>query len=282
MTIFTCPVCREKLDRLAKAYVCKNGHSYDIAGEGYVHLLPPNKMHAKVPGDNQEMTASRRRFLGSGAYRLFSDKLNELVRAYSRTKSPILLDAGCGEGYYTGRLCDDLLSHGFSPRVFGFDISKFAVKAAAKKYKSISFAVASSFAIPVSDGAADFALDVFAPVVESELNRVLKPGGTLILAVPGPRHLYGLKEILYEKPYENEVFEADYGGFAFAGRVPVQTDAAISGALIQDLFAMTPYFYKTGAEGVRRLKQVQTLKTHLEFDFLIYEKVGENCAGAKS
>ncbi|MBE6829144.1 MAG: methyltransferase domain-containing protein, partial [Ruminococcaceae bacterium] len=203
MTIFTCPVCGEKLDRLAKAYVCKNGHSYDLAGEGYVHLLPPNKMHAKVPGDNQEMTASRRRFLESGAYRLFSDKLDELVRAYSRTKSPIILDAGCGEGYYTGRLREDLFSHGFAPQVFGFDISKFAVKAAAKKYKAISFAVASSFGIPVSDGAADLVLDVFAPVVESELNRVLKPGGILILAVPGRRHLYGLKEILYDDPYEN-------------------------------------------------------------------------------
>ena len=282
MTVFTCPVCGEKLERLAKAYVCKNGHSYDLAGEGYVHLLPPNKMHAKVPGDNQEMTASRRRFLESGAYRLFSDKLNELVRAYSRTKNPIILDAGCGEGYYTGRLREDLFSHGFAPQIFGFDISKFAVKAAAKKYKSISFAVASSFGIPVSDGAVDFVLDVFAPVVESELNRVLKPGGTLILAVPGCRHLYGLKEILYDAPYENESFEADYGGFSFIGRVPAETDAVISGTLIQDLFAMTPYFYKTGAEGAQRLKQVRTLETHLEFDFLIYEKVGENCAGAKS
>jgi len=100
--------------------------------------------------------------------------------------------------------------------------------------------------------------------------------------VPGRRHLYGLKEILYDDPYENESFEADYSGFAFIGRVPAQTDAVISGALIQDLFAMTPYFYKTGAEGVQRLKQVRTLETHLEFDFLIYEKVGENCAGAKS
>jgi len=283
MTIFTCPVCGEKLDRLPKACVCPNGHSYDLAAEGYIHLLPPNKMHSKIPGDNKEMIASRRRFLESGAYRLFSDKLNELVCEYSPAKSPIILDAGCGEGYYTGRLCDDLVSHGFAPQVFGFDISKFAVKAAAKKYKQISFAVASSFGIPVSNGAADFVLDVFAPVVESELNRVLKPGGTLILAVPGRRHLYGLKVILYDAPYENESIEAEYGGFQFLNRVPVETDAEITGnQMIQDLFTMTPYYYKTGQDGAERLKQVRTLQTHLEFDFLIYKKVGENCISTES
>lgn len=283
MTIFTCPVCGEKLDRLPKAYVCKNGHSYDIAGEGYVHLLPPNRMHAKVPGDNKEMVASRRRFLESGGYRLFSDKLNELVRAYSGVKSPTILDAGCGEGYYTGRLCDNLLDHGFAPSVFGFDISKFAVKAAAKKYKQISFAVAGVFNIPVESGSADVAVDVFAPVAEKELNRVLKPGGHLILAVPGRRHLYGLKEILYDAPYENESFTADYEGIALTGRVPAATDLVISGnRMIEDLFAMTPYCYKTGESGAQRLKRADMLETEIEFDFLIYEKVGDACRNAEN
>nr|WP_319489824.1 methyltransferase domain-containing protein [uncultured Caproiciproducens sp.] len=273
MTIFTCPACGEKLDRLPKECVCKNGHSYDVAGEGYVHLLPPNKMHSKVPGDNKEMIASRRRFLESGHYQLFSDRLNELVRAYSGTKNPIILDAGCGEGYYTGRLADDLVRLGFTPQVFGFDISKFAVKAAAKKYRQIQFAVASIFSIPVETAAADCVLDVFAPIVESELNRALKPGGHLILAVPGRRHLYGLKEILYDAPYENESFEADYEGFTFIDRVPVEGNIMISGnQIIQDLFTMTPYYYKTGADGVEKLQQTDTLKTHIEFDFLIYQK----------
>ncbi len=273
--IFTCPICKEKLNQLEKAYICGNGHSYDIAAEGYVHLLPPNKMHSKVPGDNKQMVASRRDFLAAGFYRPFSDKLNELVRENLPTPNPIVLDAGCGEGYYTGRIYDDLIQHGFSPEVYGFDISKFAVKAAAKRYKAIDFAVGSIFAIPVQSRSADVVVNVFAPIVEAELNRVLKPGGHLILAVPGARHLFGLKEILYDAPYENEYKETQYDGFAFQKRVAVQDNITIhTNQTIMDLFAMTPYYWKTPVEGSERLKKTDTLTTQIEFDFLVYQKVG--------
>lgn len=273
--IFTCPICKEKLNKQEKAYVCGSGHSYDIAAEGYVHLLPPNKMHSKIPGDNKQMVASRRDFLAAGYYQPFSDKLNELVRECSYTKTPVVLDAGCGEGYYTGRMYDDLKEHGLLPEVYGFDISKFAVKAAAKRYKAIDFAVGSIFDIPVQNNTADCVVNVFAPIVEGELNRVVKPGGFLILAVPGARHLFGLKEILYDAPYENEYRETQYAGFAFQNRVAVQNEITIdNNKTIMDLFAMTPYYWKTSVEGSERLKKTDTLSTQIEFDFLIYQKVG--------
>lgn len=272
--IFTCPICKAKLNKLEKAYACENGHSYDIAAEGYVHLLPPNKMHSKVPGDNKQMVNSRRDFLAAGFYQPFSDRLNELVRECLPVKAPIVLDAGCGEGYYTGRLYHDLQEHELYPEVYGFDISKFAVKAAAKRYKAIDFAVGSIFDIPVEDNAADCVVNVFAPIVETELNRVLKPGGFLILAVPGARHLFGLKEILYDAPYENEYRETEYGGFAFRKRVAVQKDIFIdNNNTVMDLFAMTPYYWKTSVEGSERLQKTDTLATQIEFDFLLYQKV---------
>jgi 23S rRNA (guanine745-N1)-methyltransferase len=273
--IFNCPICKKPLEKREKTCVCESGHSYDIAAEGYVHLLPPNKMHSKIPGDNKQMVASRRDFLSSGLYEPFSDKLNELVKEFSSTKNPVILDAGCGEGYYTGRLCQFLQENGFAPEMYGFDISKFAVKAAAKRHRNISFAVGSIFDIPVQDEAADFVLDVFAPIVETELNRVLKPGGYLILAVPGARHLYGLKEILYDAPYENEQKDTSYEGFRFLRRDAVPEYMTIhNNKLIMDLFAMTPYYWKTGIDGSERLKHTDFLSTEIEFDFLIYQKVG--------
>jgi 23S rRNA (guanine745-N1)-methyltransferase len=273
--IFTCPICKEQLKKTEKAYICGNGHSFDIASEDYVHLLPPNKMHSKIPGDNKQMVSSRRNFLAAGFYRIFSNQLNILVRECMNMQNPIILDAGCGEGYYTGRLYDDLKGYGLSPQVYGFDISKFAVKAAAKRYKEIAFAVGSIFDIPVQTNVVDCVIDVFAPIVESELNRVLKPGGFLILAVPGARHLFGLKEILYDQPYENEYKETSYEGFAFLRRVAAQDDIRIDGnQTIMDLFAMTPYYWKTTIEGSERLKQTDALSTQIEFDFLVYQKVG--------
>ena len=68
-------------------------------------LLPPNKMHSKIPGDNRQMVACRREFLETGLYLPFSNRLNDLVEEAIRNKTqPVVLDAGCGEGYYTGRV----------------------------------------------------------------------------------------------------------------------------------------------------------------------------------
>ena len=273
-TIFTCPVCGACLVRGNRAYRCPAGHSYDIAAEGYVHLLPPNRMHSKTPGDTKQMVRARREFLDAGHYQPFSDCLNRLAgEALSTLKSPVILDAGCGEGYYTGRLYREIAAQGVSPEAFGFDISKFAVKSAAKHCPGIGFAVASCFAIPIGTAAVDCLLDVFAPLVPEEFARVLKPGGTMILAVPSAKHLWGLKEILYDKPYQNEEKMTEYAGFSFVKRVPVRDRLVLeSTEMIQNLFAMTPYYWKTPVEGSLRLQKMERLETEIGFDFLVYRR----------
>lgn len=271
MSCFSCPVCGGRLERLEKAYACPGGHSYDIAAEGYVYLLPPNKKHSKAPGDDKGMVASRRRFLEAGYYRIFSDTLNELALRYLPVDSSAVVDAGCGEGYYTGRLAEFLTGHGAEVPLCGFDISKFAVKAAAKKYRSIPFAVGSMFGIPVPDASAGLLTNVFAPIVPEEFARTVKPWGAMILAVPSERHLYGLKQILYDEPYENERRDTDYPGFRLAERVPVRGEIGTGDPqVMRDLFTMTPYFWKTPREGSDRLLSAKRLNTEIGFDFLVY------------
>lgn len=276
MGIFACPVCGDPLLRGKKTVRCPNGHSYDIAREGYVYLLPPNKRHSADPGDDKGMISARRRFLEAGYYEIFSDRLNSLVSGAVETEAPVILDAGCGEGYYTGRLRAFLLGNGGTPELYGFDISKSAVRAAAKRYREIPFAVASMFGIPVLSGCADCVTDVFAPIVPGELLRVLRPGGLLVLAVPGERHLYGLKELLYDAPYENERRETEYPGFRFLDRTEVRGKLELKSAqAVSDLFAMTPYFRKTPKEGCERLRRAGALSTEIGFDFLRYRKVAD-------
>ena len=147
------------------------------------------------------------------------------------------------------------------------------MRAAAGKYKGCQFAVASAFAVPAADASADCLTNVFAPIVPEECKRVVKPGGVMILAVPGPRHLYGLKEILYDAPYENEYRETEYPGFVFVRRETVaETLILDNGEQIQNLFAMTPYYWKTPESGSRRLAQTEHLETEIRFDFLIYRR----------
>ena len=273
---FCCPLCGAALTREGPAARCQNGHSFDVARQGYVHLLPANKMHAKLPGDSREMVAARRRFLQAGYYAIFRDALCKLALDCAASlgkpggEGLRLCDAGCGEGYYTAALADALPQG----EVYGFDISKLAVKAAAGQYKKPRFAVASSFAIPLPTGFADCLTDVFSPLAEGEFARVVKPGGYFLYAVPGPRHLYGMKELLYQQPYENPVRDTEYPGFRFVDRTPVRGVIRIpDGDTAQALFAMTPYYWKTGVTGARRLAETGAFETEIAFDFLRYQRV---------
>ena len=95
----------------------------------------------------------------------------------------------------------------------------------------------------------------------------------MILAVPGERHLYGLKKILYDEPYENERRDTEYPGFRFLERVPVRGEIRTDDPqVMRDLFAMTPYYWKTPREGSERLAAAAHLETETGFDFLLYRK----------
>ena len=273
--IFSCPLCGQPLTREEHRAVCPKGHSFDVARQGYVHLLPANRMHAKVPGDSREMVEGRRRFLEAGYYAPFRQELCRLAAACaSQLGSPageglLLCDAGCGEGYYTAGLREALPQ----ARVCGFDISKLAVKAAAGKYKSVEFGVASSFAIPLGKASVHLLTDVFSPLAAEEFARVVKPGGFFLYAVPGERHLYGLKELLYENPYENPHRETEYPGFRFVGRTAVRGEIRVPDSQTAvDLFTMTPYYWKTGPQAAQRLETVEGFSTEIGFDFLLYQR----------
>ncbi len=272
---FCCPLCGGALVRQEHRAVCEKGHSFDVARQGYVHLLPVNKMHSKLPGDSREMVEGRRRFLEAGYYKAFREKLEELATGCASAlgmpqgEGLLLCDAGCGEGYYTAGLAKTLPQ----ASVCGFDISKLAVKAAAGKYKEIEWAVASSFAIPLRDRSVHVLTDVFSPLAVEEFARVVRPGGYFLYAVPGERHLYGMKEILYQEPYENPHRETEYAGFRFVERATVREDIWVpDGKTAMDLFSMTPYYWKTGVEGVKRLEETQGFSTEIAFDFLVYQK----------
>lgn len=272
--MFKCPICNEKLNKENYSHRCTNNHSFDVARQGYVNLLPVNKKHSDNPGDSKDMVLSRREFLESGKYKCFSDKLNELVVQYSNDSQNLsILDCGCGEGYYDGRLMHELDELKINYQLFGFDISKEAIRFAAGKYKKAQFFVGSCFNMPLAEACFDLAINIFAPMVEGEFCRVLKKGGYLIYAVPGKNHLMGLKRAIYENTYENEEKHTEYDGFKFVNRYPVKDKITVEGEEAVNLFKMTPYYYKTEKLAAEKLRDFGKIETEIHFDFLVYKKI---------
>ena len=273
MEVFRCPLCRTKLIKNERALKCEHGHSFDISAEGYVHLLPANKMNSKVPGDSKEMAASRSAFLDKGYYEPLLLELERTVLELSENEEPAMLDCGCGEGYYTANIAKELKNRFPKAKIAGFDISRPSVRRAAKRTKEVDFAVASVFDIPVSDKSFDILLNVFSPLSIDEYKRVLKDGGYYVYVVPAARHLWQLKAAIYDTPYENREEDIPYEGFEHVETRKVRYETLIKTR--EDIFAlfqMTPYYWKTSAKGAEKLSAYESLLTEVAFDIHIYKK----------
>lgn len=266
MSVFICPVCSEKLAVSGKSYICPKNHVFDIAKSGYVNLLTAK--NGAVHGDNKFMLKARREFLEKGYYSPLCKAVCRTVSEYAENNS-ILLDAGCGEGYYTSavKLSTDI-------EIYGIDISKDAVEMAAKRKNGINFAAASVFHIPVRSESCDILLTMFAPYCGEEYSRVLKNGGYMVMAIPSENHLWELKKAVYDTPYKNEVKPYELDGFThikaervnFTMKIDNKTD-------IQSLFSMTPYYYRTGKAEQERLNALEYLETQADFEILTYKKI---------
>lgn len=266
MNIFICPICKKTLEKSGNSFVCSGRHTFDTAKSGYVNLLPASKMNSKTPGDGKEMVVSRRDFLDRGYYSelriCLADKAGSLG-------GEVYFDAGCGTGYYTSAVADAL----GECEVFGVDISKFAADIAAKREKRGLFAVASVYDLPVADSSVDIITNVFSPMADSEYCRILKKGGHLLYVVPGPRHLYSLKELLYETPYENPVSYPEYEGFKEIDRTECSFDIRLASSEdIELLFTMTPYFWRTPAGALEKIRALDALDTSPQFYISVLEK----------
>ena len=263
--IWQCPHCSESLHLDSRSWRCANSHSFDQAKEGYVNLLPVQQKRSREPGDSAEMLNARRRFLEAGHYRPLAEALcAQLAEFTSVGGSPVLLDLGCGEGYYA-RVLEK--SGWAEQSLYGIDIAKAGIRLAAKKQPQAHFAVASSFHLPVADASVDAILRVFAPGPAEELLRVLKPGGVLLDVSPGPDHLWSLKSRLYQTPQQHSA-PAAIDGFIPGSEMRCEFPLHIQGVdAIRDFLTMTPFAWKGNSEARQQLETENTLQ--LEADFLV-------------
>ena len=268
-----CPKCGAdiELGNEDKSLICKavsgKRHCFDISADGYVNFALSNE----GSGDSKDAVRARTAFLDSGTYARVSDELTALVLKHA-PKGSLVVDAGCGEGYYSTRIAERGVS------VFGVDISKNAIAHAAKRakrgaLKNAFFSVSSVFEIPVAQESVGAIVNVFAPCAEAEYSRCLRRGGVLIVAHAGAEHLMGLKRAIYDNVYENDGRADLPDGMELVEEKRLKYDISLtSGELIEALFSMTPYYWRTSQNDKAKLAVLDRLDTEIDIIFSVYRK----------
>ncbi len=266
--LLICPICHGMLHCSAdqKQFICaaERPHTFDVAKSGYLNLTGGRR----AEGDAKDAVRARRTFLDAGYYEPLSNRINEILNECGANS---VLDAGCGEGYYSNRMATE------KRVVLGVDLSKDGIDLAAKSAKvqgnRAGFVVASLFMLPVRSASVDAITNLFAPCAEEEFLRVLAPGGYFILVGAGEKHLFGLKEAIYRDPYLNTGREDLPQAMAPLRTEHLRYQITVSGQEhIQALFSMTPYYWRTSESDRKKLAALTSLTTEVDFDIFIYRK----------
>ncbi|MFY7003618.1 putative RNA methyltransferase [Acinetobacter pittii] len=264
--ILMCPVCRQSLNLTERTWRCEQGHSYDVAKQGYVNLHVVQHKHSKNPGDTPESVDARRAFLQGGYYQPLQQAVVALLKQLD-VKS--ILDIGCGEGYYTSAMQQVV------EQCVGVDIAKNAVQRAAKLNTEVTWVVGTGATLPVLDQSMDACTSLFSPIPQAEIARVLKDEGYLIVVTPASEHLYAMREALFEQvnPHTPEKFvEQLQDLFELKQEQIIDAPFVLDQQALKNLIAMTPYAYKASPERRLRLEQQLQLEVTASFQIYIFQR----------
>jgi len=268
MSILKCPTCDKQLSKIDKQYKCVNNHSFDIAKQGYVNLLL--NMSNKTHGDSREMLAARKRIQSKGYYHEISKKLNSIVKSLNLNNKNIL-DIGCGIGYYPNELFKVIPT---ASNVYGIDISKVAIKEAAKVNKDITYLVGTNNNLPFIDNSVDLIISVFSPIYIKECLRVLKKSGKLLVVSPNQNHLIELKEVIYETiiPKQEDRNELKDYQLQKIDTAFLKKQISVKDFDLYDIFLMTPHFFKSSINVKEAVKNIETISLTQDIIYDLYQK----------
>lgn len=266
-----CPLCQHPLTQTSTRWFCTHSHSFDVAKEGYVNLLPVQHKKSRSPGDTPEAVQARREFLQAGYYQ----PLRELIQTWLDELNPTaVLDLGCGEGYYTSMMIRE------GRHVIGLDIAKPAVQTAAKRYSSknndqVQWLVASGANIPVQTASLDMVTSFFSPLPEVEMDRILQQQGYVLMATPAPMHLFSMREALFGvvQLHEPEKFIQHLSPHFELVREQVLTyDLSLEQQALKQLLSMTPYAWKAKLACRQQLEAHESFVTQASFCLYLFKK----------
>lgn len=213
-SVLVCPVCGDVLQLggpQMRSLVCSVGHSFDLAKQGYVNLYRGKPMNEYTKESFQE----RQVILQRGMYAHLLEEICSFLRktlesGMDSVEKKVLVDAGCGEGYYTREIAQQF-DH---LQMYGTDLSRDSIQLAAGTANGmgagpaeIKWFVSDISKLPVADGSVDYVLDIFTSANYQEFQRVLGEEGYLIKIIPGEGHVKELREAAKDQLYHKEYKE---------------------------------------------------------------------------
>lgn len=270
---YQCPICQSAFTVEAQRWYCANqpkSHSFDVARQGYINLLPAQHKKSKQPGDDAQMVQARKDFLATGFYQPLQTALCQLISTHAPQDQAHLLDVGCGEGYYTQQMAKKVAC------TTAVDISKVAVQTTAKlKCHHTVAMVASAAKLPVANASAHIITSVFSPILPQELARVLADDGVLIIAKPEPTHLLALRQILFDEvtPHYSDKFISQLADFfSLVEKKPLAFSGVLENAALKNLIAMTPYAYKAKPKNREKAESLAALEVTAHIALYVFQK----------
>ena len=181
-TAFACPLCKKSLTLHENCFKCDHRHSFDLAKFGYINLAPQIKQSKEYDKDN---FIYRQNILESGFYQHILQEIEHILQDLPDKHT--ILDAGCGEGYYSRKLQKIFPTKSY----YAFDISKDSILLASKNDTShtIKWFVGDLANLPIKNHSIDLILDIFSPANYQEFQRVLTDNGLLIKVIPTKQHV---------------------------------------------------------------------------------------------
>ena len=268
---YQCPLCHQALQRSQQQWRCCNNHQFDCAKEGYVNLMPVQHKGSTQPGDSPEMMQARRAFLDAGYYQPLQQRVGDILDKALPLDAAMLLDIGCGEGYYTAAVADQL-NRQRQMAIFGLDVAKVAVRYGAKRYPQVSFCVASSHRLPFSNQSLDAVLRIYAPCKATELARTVKPGGIVVTVAPGPRHLYQLKALIYAQVQLHDDTPEHLDGFDLVSSEKLAYEMKLTGKQSVNLLQMTPFAWRASMETGQELAARHSFVCETDFVIAVHRR----------
>ncbi|MDB4978926.1 MAG: Ribosomal large subunit methyltransferase [Candidatus Peribacteria bacterium] len=266
----------EPLAESGTHFYCVRNHHFDKAKEGYANLLLANEKNSKDPGDSASMVQARAQIFSKNFYKKPADALAALCLGFPMPiASPVIADSGCGEGYYLHEVRQAFVRQHSEPLCIGIDVSKHAIRLAARRYADSHYVVASVKKLPFSADSIDILLNIFAPRNFPEFSRTMKNEGYLIIVSPGPRHLEQLKDALAlsVEPHVEPVFDTTGTQIHQIRQEHLQDEISLTSA--EDVFHlchMTPFWWKLSQEGRQKVATMNHLTVTLDFVITVFQK----------